>query len=533
MFLVGITKRHELPRCSLSRSTKLRLEALEDRTLLSWSSVAPLPAPRFGIAVAMGSDGRIYALGGTDANLSSLTTATRYRVDTNQWETVASLVTAESRPAGATGADGRVYAIGGNSFFGASDAVQAIAVNANVWNLVANQPVPRSDLAAVAAPDGRIYAIGGNTFFGITNLVHAYSPATNSWITVANMPTSRSDLAATLGPDGRIYAIGGTDSPGHVLNTVEAYSPILNSWTTVAALPTARMALAAATGPDGLIYAIGGADAGGNPLTTVEAYSTITHAWITAASLPTARSFLGAATGPDGRIYAVGGKDASGNPLATVEALTVGMPDPRNPAFVAQLYLDLLHRPANDSGAMAFLDALNSGLVTRTQIALSIESSAEYKTDQINAIYETLLHRPVDPVGLNSFLGFLAAGGTYEQVQAMLAGSAEFFTLNGGTNDGFLNALYQDALNRVPDAVGRAEFSQFLAQGGSRTQVAVVIFTSLEFDTDLVGNWYVTFLRRAADENGLNGFVAALMQGVRDETLIAAIVGSDEYIARL
>jgi hypothetical protein len=88
-------------------------------------------------------------------------------------------------------------------------------------------------------------------------------------------------------------------------------------------------------------------------------------------------------------------------------------------------------------------------------------------------------------------------------------------------------------LNRVPDAVGRAGFDDFLTHGGSRTQAAAVVFTSLEFDTDLVRGWYATFLRRPADSNGLNGFVAALMRGDRDETLIATIVGSDEYLARL
>src|SRR5262249_20174081 len=160
----------------------------------------------------------------------------------------------------------------------------------------------------------------------------------------------------------------------------------------------------------------------------------------------------------------------------TVEALAVALPDPRNPAFIAQVYLDLLHRSANDTGAAAFLNALNLGVVTRAQVVLSIESSTEYRADQVNAIYEKLLRRVVDPVGLGDFLGFRAAGGTYEQVQTIVAGSAEFFALNGGTNDAFINALYQDALNRAPDDIGRAGFDQFLAQGGSRTQVAAVIF---------------------------------------------------------
>ena len=48
-----------------------------------------------------------------------------------------------------------------------------------------------------------------------------------------------------------------------------------------------------------------------------------------------------------------------------------------------------------------------------------------------------------------------------------------------------------------------------------------------------MSSWYGTFLHRPADANGLNSFVTALMLGARDEALLASIVGSDEYIARL
>src|SRR5207302_5651947 len=137
----------------------------------------------------------------------------------------------------------------------------------------------------------------------------------------------------------------------------------------------------------------------------------------------------------------------------------------------------------------------------------AIEASAEYRINQINTIYETLLGRTADPGGLNVFLGFLALGGTYEQIEGIVAGSDEFFAKSGSTNDGFLNALYQDALGRAPDAAGRAGFDQFLAQGGSRAQVATILYTSLEFDHALVSSWYHTFLHRPADANGLNSFV--------------------------
>src|SRR5205823_4609445 len=83
----------------------------------------------------------------------------------------------------------------------------------------------------------------------------------------------------------------------------------------------------------------------GNPLHTVEAYTITTNTWAAALPLPTARSGLATVTGADGRIFAIGGRSDS-TALNTVEALTVTpTPDPRTPAFVAQVYLDLLHRP--------------------------------------------------------------------------------------------------------------------------------------------------------------------------------------------
>ena len=112
--------------------------------------------------------------------------------------------------------------------------------------------------------------------------------------------------------------------------------------------------------------------------------------------MPIGRSALAAVTGPDHRIYAIGGFSGT-TPLSTVEAFIVAPPpDPRNPAFVSQVYLDLLHRQADAGGFTFYLNALNQGLVTRQQLVLSIEASVEYRTDRINAIYETLLHRPVD-----------------------------------------------------------------------------------------------------------------------------------------
>jgi hypothetical protein len=206
---------------------------------------------------------------------------------------------------------------------------------------------------------------------------------------------------------------------------------------------------------------------------------------------------------------------------------------PRNAQFVAQLYNDLLHRQADPGGLAAWSDFLNNG-GSRTQVVLGIESSPEYLGDQVDAVYSQLLHRSADPAGRNAFVNFLENGGTIEQMEAMVAGSPEYFQVrSGGTNDGFLDALYQDVLGRAVDASGRAAWDQVLASGLSRTQVAAGIFSSPEYANDLVNNYYTTYLRRQADPAGLNGWVGQLLGGVKDQQVLAGILASAEYFTQV
>jgi hypothetical protein len=116
----------------------------------------------------------------------------------------------------------------------------------------------------------------------------------------------------------------------------------------------------------------------------------------------------------------------------------------------------------------------------------------------------------------------------------MIAGSPEFFQhQGGGTNAGFLSALYQDALHRAVDPAGAAAFGADLAMGVTPGQVAAAVFASREFLQDTVGGFYQSFLHRSADPAGLNAFVSALEHGATDQQVIAAIVGSDEFSADL
>jgi hypothetical protein len=204
-----------------------------------------------------------------------------------------------------------------------------------------------------------------------------------------------------------------------------------------------------------------------------------------------------------------------------------------NQRFVGQVYLDLLQRPVDSSGLAAWTNMLNKG-GSRQAMVSQLESSLEYRTDVVKGLYTYFLHRAADPTGLNAFVTSLGGTGTVEQIESIIVGSSEYFqNRGGGTNDGFLNALYQDALNRPVDPTGRKAWDAALAGGATTTQVAAAIFTSVEYRQDLVQSYYLRFLRRAADKGGLAAFVNALGQGARDQDVIAAIIGSPEYYGLL
>jgi uncharacterized protein GlcG (DUF336 family) len=204
--------------------------------------------------------------------------------------------------------------------------------------------------------------------------------------------------------------------------------------------------------------------------------------------------------------------------------------DATNLTFVTQTYRDLLHREADPGGLANFTGLLDSRTASRVQVALGFQSSSEFRGNEIQGLYGTFLQRGADVSGLATYTGLLAAGSTAEQVAAILAGSDEYFqTRGGGTNAGFLSALYQDALRRQIDASGQASFTQFLQAGTSRIDVALIVLNSLEYHQDLVAGFYQQFLHRPADPAGLTVYVGALQGGARAEQVVAAILASAEY----
>jgi len=119
---------------------------------------------------------------------------------------------------------------------------------------------------------------------------------------------------------------------------------------------------------------------------------------------------------------------------------------------------------------------------------------------------------------------------TDEQLEAGFIGSEEFYrTQGGGTDSGWVDALYEKLLDRAADAQGKAFWLAQLAGGEARSQVALGFTASLERERVRVTTDYDHFLHRQPDQQGINFWVDHFAHGLTNENLIAGFIDSDEY----
>jgi N-acetylneuraminic acid mutarotase len=94
-----------------------------------WVLVAPMPTVRGAFTAALGADGHIYVIGGQTLGYGgqtfgqALKTVEAYNPVTDKWTTIASLPAASIELGAATGSDGRIYAIGGSNSNGDLNSV--------------------------------------------------------------------------------------------------------------------------------------------------------------------------------------------------------------------------------------------------------------------------------------------------------------------------------------------------------------------------------------------------------------------------
>jgi N-acetylneuraminic acid mutarotase len=128
-----------------------------------------MPTARYWVSAALGSNGKIYAIGGVDTTTNNVSAVEVYDPSTDKWSKVAALPGRALAAVGVAFLGGMVFAIGGSDVDRQPYAtVEAYSLKTGTWLSQTAMPTPRGYLAAVAS-GSHLYAIGGyNNFLPFT-----------------------------------------------------------------------------------------------------------------------------------------------------------------------------------------------------------------------------------------------------------------------------------------------------------------------------------------------------------------------------
>src|SRR5262249_7845338 len=147
------------------------------------------------------------------------------------------------------------------------------------------------------------------------------------------------------------------------------------------------------------------------------------------------------------------------------------------------------------------------------------------------AVLQTI---PLDRTGTATFTAATLSPGTHA-ITAVYNGDGNFSprmsailsqSATASSNEAYVTALYQDVLERPPDAPHFAIWVQLLNTGTLRATVAFDFVTSAENYGREVDTFYWTFLKRSADAPGRAAWVSALINGMSEGAVAVAFLTS-------
>ena len=199
-------------------------------------------------------------------------------------------------------------------------------------------------------------------------------------------------------------------------------------------------------------------------------------------------------------------------------------------AFVRSLYADVLKREANASEVSGWGTAVAGGMPP-VQAASGFVNSDEYRLTRINSAYNTILGRPAEPGADRAWLANMNAGLLQtDDVDKVFLATEEYIVINGGTNESFVNALYQRLIGRPAQPDEMSGWGAIAAASG-RHVVVDAIWRSVETARSRVSIMYQDYLGRPPAAGEVDGW-AQMAINSGDPQVRWAIIGSAEYWAR-
>jgi hypothetical protein len=151
-----------------------------------------------------------------------------------------------------------------------------------------------------------------------------------------------------------------------------------------------------------------------------------------------------------------------------------------------------------------------------------------------SSLYRRLLHTTAGKKTLARALAFLAGGGTWQQLEAWLFASLDYFQRRaGGSGAGFLQAIFHDVLDQAPDPRTVLAVGGMLVDAASRLEAATILLQSVPADVRWVAAQYRQFMHSLPDPKTVGRYVNLLRRGVRDKVVLADLLTSPEYFGQV
>lgn len=233
--------------------------------------------------------------------------------------------------------------------------------------------------------------------------------------------------------------------------------------------------------------------------------------------------------------------------------------------FVTRMY-DLILERSMDAEGQTWVELLKDGSYTGAEVAEGFIASDEFlnknitSTQFVQIMYRAFFGREADAAGLTAWANYLDQGYSKKFVYAGFANSDEFQTLcdNYGITRGsikltiaektpnlseqefnvwqFVERLYSEVLNRIPDQSGMAGWVNVLiSKEYTGAEVAEGFIMSDEFinknmtNEQFVRILYKAFFNREADTTGLTAWTNGLGNGYTKRFVFAGFANSNEF----
>ena len=234
-----------------------------------WAEIiASTPPPaRYGHGAAE-SDGKMYILGGMDAEGNTLNDMWKYDPASNAWTQITAVGAPPDRAyhSMVTLPDGKLAVLGGitkaNGTYVSRSDLWIFDPVANTWTRGADAPKPIYGASTVVTPDGKLCVLSGHGIAPHSNPpVYIYDPAGDSWSSITPVgaaPDAPRLLASAALSGGRAYMFGGQhEDTFQIFNDTWEFDFTTNTWTQQADMPIALMSAAAAPA-NGQVILFGG-----------------------------------------------------------------------------------------------------------------------------------------------------------------------------------------------------------------------------------------------------------------------------------